>query len=1030
VNLDDTLNSSAISLGPVAVVAQFAELETDYGSWSGATESIRQVGQQIGPNGFTVEHSFDDGLPDPVTATGQNDASGSLSMDLVGRPSLLADAAKLTWNAGTTSGSGTGTTITTTLPGDLAFWDYVIVAVTVASDTLITETSVAADSFFTWKLLGDVSDGGAVHTYVFGKKFSTAGALTQTIPAVFKLDASAGYAWVVGSIDCGRSASAGVLVPITPGDVEVKAETASVTAHAATAVTVANRGWTVGVFGAPSTAGVWTSAGNTVVVQASGGGVSAALVRSPLRTTPGAYALSASTASATAVAAMVHIAFEVRDRPAMDAVSYFSTFNPDSPIYGFDRDTAAMQAYVRHLDRTGGSYILSQIFEGQMAAIGISERTATLDAVSRTRLLLDDSHTLPTIYGWREGCTTDWLAGWLLAQGGQYIGVPPSKYTRWWAPQYGSMHPYMDGSASYDECTEWDTSRVDRYRTGAQDTTGPFASAMFAQQTNKTVTELRGTSDRNWATEVPGIQNPVMADLFSKKNSKGQFTMWIRTDPFVVNPAAVTSGSPNDTLLYTMSIWHNHLNTVLPGIRVNINADGSFNVWLGTQTSNLVFSPGVVGDGNWHFMGYYWDYANATGLFRWDDTIWNPINGNSNLDVLPNDDATMTALGGYNAVNYVSHLPVADMQLETGINDLSRFRPNPTPGATFRPTHQPLIAIANPTPVQGWTTLQSLAQSTLAHLRVNESDDAEFVPLDYFGETAQMTVTTLNVLDTDFNAGDLALIDDPTQTRNVVTVQYTDTTVGSQRVPILEMNTSFAVPRGVTYATFALDVQTVETHGAAAWWTATPVFQKLTAAQVAGSTAIQNENVMSVNTLPDGTGTVFVSTAFTARIYDWDSTSITVQFTNTYSQTLYLANNGTQIPFLRALGYAISTNDGYSTVRDDGSIGSRRERALTTEVDWVQDRTTAQELASTMVTLLARPRPQITVTVQGDPRRKPGDLCQLVDSTGMKADGHWRINKVTHTANGPQYTQTVDLVRVGETANWDEGTWDDSVWGV
>jgi hypothetical protein len=1029
VNLDDTLNSSAITLGPIAVVAQFAELETDYGNWSGAIESIRQIGQQVGPSGMKVEHSFDDGLPDSVTATGQNDASGSLTMDLVGRPALMADPAKLTWNSGTTSGSGTGTTITTTLPGDPAFWDYVICAVTVSSDTIITETSVAADSFFTWKLLGDISDGGVVHTYVYGKKFSTAGSATQTIPPVFKLDVSAGYAWVIGSIDCGRAPSAGVLVPITPGDVESAVESASVTAHNASPVTIGNRGWTVAVFGAPSTAGTWTSTGNTIVAQASGGGVSVALIRSALRTTPGTYPMAASTGSATAVAAMVHIAFEVRDRPALDAVSYFSTFNPDSPIYGFDRDTAAMQGYTRHLDRTGGSYVLSQIFAGQMASIGINDRTATLNAVSKTRLLLDGSNTLPTIYGWREGCTTDWLAGWLLAQGGQYIGVPPSANTRWWAPQYGSMHPYMDGSASYDECTEWDISRASRYRTGAQDTTGPFATAMFAQQTNNRVTELRGTSDRNWPTEIPGIAKPVMADLFTKKNSKGQFTMWIRMDPWVVSPAAVTSGSPDDTLLYTMSIFHNYLGTNLPGIRINVNADGSFNVWLGTQTSHLT-GGGLTGDGNWHFIGYYWDYANAVGQFRFDNIFWNPVNGNSNLDVLPNDEATLIAAGGYNVVNYVSHLPVADMQLETGINDFSRFQPNPTPNAIYRPTRQPLAAIANLTPVQGWPTLQSLAQSTLSHLRVNEADNVEFLPLDYFGETAQMTVTTLNVLDTDFNAGDLALLDDPTQTRNVVTVQYTDTQVGTQRTTILDMNTSFAVPRGVTYATFALDATTVETHGAAAWWTATPVFQKLTAAQVAGSTAIQNENVMSVNTLPDGTGTVFVSTAFTARIYDWDSASITVQFTNTYSQTLYLANNGTDIPFLRALGYVVTTNDGYSTVRDDGSIGNRRERAMTTELDWVTDRTTAQELASTMATLLARPRPQITVTVQGDPRRKPGDLCQLIDSTGMKADGHWRINSVTHNVNGPQYIQDVSLVRVGETANWDEGTWDESVWAV
>ncbi len=1027
-NLDTALNNSAILINPPTVIAQWAELEPDYGSYAGGTESIRMLAQQVGPDGYTATQSIDDGLPDPVTATGNNDAAGTFSMDLVGRPSVVADAAKLSWNAGTTSGSGTGTTITTTMPGDPSYWDYVICAVTVSSDTLITETSMDSTSFWNWDLLADVSDGGAVHTYVFGRKHYLLG----SVPPTFRLDASAGYSWVIGSIDCGRSPSGDVLVPVTPGDVQVAVESASVTTHNATIATMGNRGWTVGVFGAPSSAGVWTSAGNTIVAQSSGGGVSTALVRSPLRTSPGYYNMAASTASATAVATMIHIVFEVRDRPAMDAVSYFSTFNTMSPIYGFDRDTAVINAYTNHVDRVavGGGGIATQIFKGQMASIGIQNRTATLQGISQTRLLLDNSYELPTVYGWREGCTTDWLAGYLLAKGGQYIGVPPSVYTRWWAPMYGSIHPYAAGSADYTECREWNTARPGGdFRRQATDTTGPFATAMFAQQTNSSVIAVSGVADRNWATDIPGVVNPQMNDIFSQRNNKGQITFWIRMDPFVASPAAVTSGNPDDSQLVIMNLWNHYLGNDLLGIRIKIRTDLTFDLTMGNRLSNMVGGP-LTADGQWHFIGYYWDYANATGKFRVDDTFWDVLG--SFIETLPPTDDVLIASGGYNAFVWNSHLPIAELQIETGntLDGFARFRPNPTPNATYRPTRQPLATIANPAPVQGWSTLQALAQSTLVHMRVDETDSAVFVPLDYFGETAQMTVSTLNVLDTDFNAGELSLIDDPSQTRNVVTVQFPDTQVDSQRSTILEMNTSLAVPRGTTYVTFTLDKATAETHGAAQWWTATPEFQKLTSAQIAGTSAIQNENVMSVNTLPDGSGSVITSTAFKARIYDWTSNSITVQFTNTYSGTLYLVNNGTQIPFLRALGYAITTADGYVTVRDSGSIGTRRERALTTQVDWIHDRTTAQQFASTLVTILARPRPQITVTVQGDPRRKPGDLCQLVDSTGMQANGTWRVYKVVHNGNGPQFTQDVTLVRVGPIANWDSGTWDDSVWGV
>lgn len=1028
--LDDALNSSSITLYPTNVVATWNELEPGYSGAGGtgfdAADSIQQMAYQVGPSGITVTHSIDDGLPDPVTVTGNNEASGVLQMDLAGRPPATAAMSSLGWNALTTTGSGQGLLITTTFPTDLAFWDYVICAVTLNSTTaLISEVSMPADTLWPWKLLASSTDG-AFTTYVYGRKHYTLG----VVPPQFSINATniVPYTWVMGSLNVGRTPSLQVLVPVTPGDIETAAESASVTTHNQTPVTIGNRGWNVGVFGGAAASGPWTSAGNTIVAQVAGTICSTALVTSPMRQVAGVYPMSANSNAATNVVTMIHLALEVRDRPAMDAVNYFSTFNSDSPIYGFERDTALVRAAVYPLPLDGSGLHSNLIYTGQMSGISVDGRSATMDAVSGTRLLLDNSYVVPTVYGYREGCTTDWLAGYLLAKGGEYIGVPPSANTRWWAPMYGSAHPYMDGSAGYMAFSAFDNSQPVRYRVGGQDTTGPYATAMFCQQTDKSVIRLTGTADRDWATEVPGIPNPVMADIFSKQNSKGQFTMMIRLDPFTANPSVITTGNPDDKLLFSWTLWHRYLGLDLPGVKINLNTDGSFNVWLGSQTSNLV-GGGVVADGNWHFIGYQWDYANATGLFRFDDVVWNPINGNSNLDTLPNDDATMIASGGYNEMTFAAQLPVAEMQLETGINDLSRFRPAPAAGVTYRPSRQPLAAIANTTPIQGWSTLQALAQSTLSHLRVDESDNAMLVTLDYFGEAAQMAVSTLNVLDTDFNAAQPNAIDDPSLTRNVVTIQFTDTSVGSQRSTILEMNTSLAIPRGVTLVTFTLDTPTAETHGAAQWWTSTPEFQKLTAAQVAGTTAIQNENVMTVNTLPDGSGTVFTSTAFVARIVDWDANSIVVQFTNTYSTTLYLANNGTQIPFLRALGYAITTADGYVTVRDSGSIGTRRERALTAQMDWITDRETAQEVATKLVTLLSRPRPVLTVTVQGDPRRVPGTLCQLVDSTGLQADGTWRIYRIQHNINGPQYTQDLTLIRVGEIANWDEGTWDETVWG-
>jgi hypothetical protein len=81
------------------------------------------------------------------------------------------------------------------------------------------------------------------------------------------------------------------------------------------------------------------------------------------------------------------------------------------------------------------------------------------------------------------------------------------------------------------------------------------------------------------------------------------------------------------------------------------------------------------------------------------------------------------------------------------------------------------------------------------------------------------------------------------------------------------------------------------------------------------------------------------------------------------------------------------------------------------------------------VGILSQPRPVVTVNVQGDARRTPGNLCQIVDATGTAAEGAWRITAIKHNYTGPMYTQDVTLIRVGSIGVWDDSDWDDAVWG-
>lgn len=1022
--IDDALNSSTPMFHPVAVTADWEELPP--GVSVAGLDPLRDLGQQVGPNGFEVSQSFDDSLPDPVTMTMSNDASGSLTMDMVGRSANIADV--ITGWRSTTSGFGSGTAIVVTLPSDLGGQDYTMVAITVNNQSRVWEDAYPEGHPHGWVLLGSCTDGG-LSTYLFGRPHYA------TAPAPdFQIETSASYSWVCSAIAANFTVAIASNVPTKPGTATAAIETVTQTGHTGPYATLPSRGWLLGVFSTAVAAGPWTATGGaTQLVQNTGGVAALQMVRTAQIDVDGDYRFTSSTAGSTGVAMMINVPLRIMDRQAMDALSYFSPFNTESPIQNFERDTAPVSADVSVV--SPGGIFATRVFKGQMADIKLTGRTAQLEAVSRTRINLDRALTLPTVAGNRQSCTTDWLASYVLARGGQYNGVAPSPQTRFWVPMHGSLQPFMDGPIGYSNAYVYTTSRTPTGPYGKrppETVDGPFSTAMHAHQNLDETTTLSVFADRNWATEVPGMEGEFN-DLLSQQNSVGRLTFWLRGDA-AENTPPVLGGT--EDLLFSFNLWNDVAGAAANLVRCDVRSDRKPQIWLG---SSLLLTGGdMPTDGLWHFFGFVWNYDTGVARFRRDGVFWDVSGFSGASETLPVSEAAHYAAGRFVGCQVSAHIPVAEVQLEAGptlyADQWTRFHPTPTApsmNTIYRPTRQWIEAVAEPTPVQGWTVLSEIAQATLSHLRVNEEDNVEMVPLYYFGETAQMTVDALNIADTDVNASELVVVNDASKTRNLVTAEYIDTRVDTNRSPILTLSSSLAIPRGITEITFALDVPAGEIHGALTPYPPSTTWdiQKLTASQVSGATVIQNEHVMSVNTTQEGNGTVFTSASFTARIFSWDSSTVSIRFTNTSPGTLYLANSGTQIPFLRILGYAIREVTSYQTVEDAGSIGTRRQRALTTQVRWIQRRLEALQYAGNLVTSLARPRAEVAVTVMGDPRRRPGDLVQLNDAEGTRAAGTWRVLAVKHRGNGAMYVQDLQLVQVGAVGIWDQSSWDESVWG-
>lgn len=1021
--LDDALNSSAPMFDQVEVIANWQELPPGYTAAASVVDSLEDLGSQVGPNGYTVTQSFDDGLPDPVTMTQSNDASGSMAMDLVGRPPNIADVFGLRASGSGSAGASTSVTIPNTT--GVQFGDYQVVAIVLNNFNAVTDTGFDPEDLLGWTLLASQQDS-PIGLWVYGRRFYTAA------PPLALSFASASYSWV--STAWFATTWLGSRVDIVPGTPVNFGETVSGTTHTLPAQNVPSRGWALGIFAAPSAGGVWTAgAGNTEIVEIDST-TNLMLERSAFLVTPDERrVMVATSASATAIVAGIGLPLLLRDRQLMDAAAYFSPFNADSPILGFERDTAPIRAAVNVVTASG--VIGTDVFNGQMADIKLNGRTANLTGVSRTRILLDNALTLPTVFGNREGCSVDWLVSYLAAQGGQYAGVAPSTKTRFYAPMHGSVHPFNDGPLGYAAGFYWEKGRSPVGPYGLRppsDLDGPFYSGMFFQQTEQLTSEMQMKPDRI-LPPPPGVVDPEMNDILSQQNSEGRWSVWIRGDAAQVAPGSMGGGG-DDLLIFIM------YNDLGPGvgsyIRLLIGSDRQIRIQMDSTQITMTGGP-IPTDGLWHFVGVNWDYVGRKVQVRMDGTFWDTPTGWGSAAALPTRDADWRDQGHFMWHSYQSRLPIAELQLECGDGlaqvPFTSFWPTPlapSQNMLTRPTHQWIEDIAEPTPLQGWTVLQELAQASASWMRVNEDDNFEFLPLEYFGEDAQLTPEVIT-LDTDVNMADPVVTYDPTLTRNNITIQFEEERADSNRVSVLDISSPIQILRGVTVITFALDAVTAEIHGASQPYTgSTWNITKLNSAQISGASPLPNEHFMSVNPLQDGSATTSLSSLFTARIISWDNSTVTIEFTNRSSGPWWLSNNGQGIPFLRILGYQIRTATAYSSNTDPGSIGKRRERALTSIMTWITRRVEAEALASRLMAVLSQPRPQIGVRVMGHPLRRPGMLVSLLDANGTKVDGTWRILSIVHNGNGPEYTQDLQLLGVPDVLIWDQGTWDDYVWGA
>lgn len=1044
--LDDALNSSSVTLGHHQLSAQWREAYSGE-QVANPTDSVTDL-TRLFSGEMTVEHSLEDALPDPVTMTGSADASGVFAGTLNGSDGLVVGQTGFrTWvNTQTTGNWDSGATATETVlvhvpVANAQYGDTILVAV-LMNDAAATLNQTDVDPQNQWQFLGSVSDGTlSLHLY-YKRRWN------PDAPD-FQLFSDKNVAWLAQSVIFWSTSPSGARLDYQLGEAVLLAEASSTTTHSVTSKLTA-RGYQIGFWGATSASGVITTTLPAPLGNPALNGLTLASGRSAIKDA-GQYTATATQAAANAVMCMAAVSVILYERPRMNGREFWSEFNRDSPVYGFERDTADVASSVRIITDSGP--VDTQIFKGQMQTIGLNGEQANMAAVSKTRIWMNRSVDPPLVNGYREGLTADWFISWLASRGSQFIGPSPNRYTRYWAPLHGSLHAHYGPPDSYNAAfTDTPTSGGSLGRKYPASITGPYHRGMFAQ-TNLTRTDwfqlrmeqnLRDNTDSPFP-HVNEQGGPLNIDVFSLANSKGRVCFWIKADPWVNAQSYL-----GDDYVFRQQfslINSEGVQWGLVGLYIQAS-DGRPTITMGNTNVgyvNFIFNStgALTGDGQWHFYGFWWDYAGGRVQCQHNgnlasSTYWLD-NGLNDTSGLPTTDASGKARGDKATMDAVFRLSASEYMYDSGkpldaSTPFADYYPAPTlPGAgmTVRRADQTLTSIAVPEAINVWDTLSEMCQSTLSAYRVNETDALEVLPMSYFGEAARMT--SVATQDTRTNSMAMEPTTDASKTRNVVTVQFNDTRIDTKATSVLDWNTEIDLAPGTTIITFTLDVPAVEVHGAALLANTDFSIFNLTSAQITG-TLPSDQHWITVNTANDGTGTYLDSTKVTASFVKsgtlGKAQSVTVQFVNRTTATAYLINNGNQVPFMRILGYGSRASTAYTTVRDSTAVVLRGERGLDSELDWIQDRTTANNIAGLILGVIGRPRPQMTFTVVGDPRRKPGDLVTVTDKDGTKVDGLWRVLAVRHDTSGAQYTQDLFTVQQLPTAVWDGNDgWDEGVWG-
>ena len=699
------------------------------------------------------------------------------------------------------------------------------------------------------------------------------------------------------------------------------------------------------------------------------------------------------------------------------AARYFSQFYPSSPVSSYDRDVAPMTLDAGLVTKTGLETV--RMFTGQMTDIATDTKDAALDAVSATNRKLQALIQPPGIIGDDAGLTSSWPVSYALAMSGLYVSPPPRSGCIWWAPMHGSLQPFIDGGKPSNQLLECLAQAAGGAIKQPRQTFtgGPFLDSAWAF----THTDLK------FQANIQGMSYRYGSQILSKAGNAGRIEFWIRTD--VVDVATPPGGAGSISYLAGWEMLQN------PGVlhKITAGVDKTYKPFItvndGTNTRTFTHPTALPIDGGWHFVGCAYDMT-ANALWLQSDSNVLQSNTPSPAMVTTNLPATDVMNLAFPQVYpaFVAHVPVAEVQVTSGpqanavtngtwINDPTYFTAASSKVVMRSGRNVNLQALAEPQEIRAIDLIEKFAAAELAMTRCDELDRYNYLTLAYWVETGPQTQvetyqSTKNILAMQARR-------DITRIRNSVQVGYKSVGVTGLTNIFNDAVVRYIPPGKTTLFTIPLSVPAVSVDS--------NQFQLMNATTIDVLPLI---GFLSLNTNKDGSGIVWTNPTVPTRIVAWDPGSVTIAITSNNSGDLWTvrADGG---PGLGIAGRAMISTDAVTSARDAASIAARGERGLSASLEAIQDADWASIIANELVSRLARPRWRVDgIELVGDHRRQPGDLVRVTDAENTALDGLGRVMSIVSQQQGASFVQTATVVQAWQTLIWDQGRWDNNLWGL